>query len=112
MENFKNDELEEMLAVFSGFSSPIKVSISDKLEEEIERRKELSDLDFEDCDVCKLWGRAQIAMLKNLLLILAYKKKHCGMCGLYQDWKLKDGQAPTIGNNRQKTKVIIKWVQQ
>jgi len=54
MENFKNDELEEMLAVFSGFSSPIKVSISDKLEEEIERRKELSDLDFEDCDVCKL----------------------------------------------------------
>ena len=74
MNDFTDKEVAEMLAVFSGFSSPIKVSISDKLEEEIERRKELSDLDFEDCDVYKLWGRAQIAMLKNLLLILAYKK--------------------------------------
>jgi len=54
MNDFTDKEVAEMLVVFSGFSGPTKVSISDKLEEELERRKELSDLDFDDCDGCKL----------------------------------------------------------
>ena len=65
MNDFTDKEVAEMLAVFSGFSSPIKVSISDKLEEEIERRKELSDLDFDDCLSRKLWGRANSAVVAN-----------------------------------------------
>jgi hypothetical protein len=54
MNEFTDLELTELHSVFSGFSGPSKVAISDKLEAELERRKELSALDFEDCDGCKL----------------------------------------------------------
>ena len=55
MNDFTDKELEQMMRNLGGFKSAEMMIIVSKISGEIERRKELASLDFEDdCLSCKL----------------------------------------------------------
>jgi len=51
---FTNEELKEISAAFNGFHSDELKNIGKKAQDELNRRAELENLDFDDCESCKL----------------------------------------------------------